>query len=69
MFDNDGKKLLKRKAKLPGLSLTQPTLQSDTYGDIDKPTTVYEELKLTQILQQEIDGLMIAIDDRSQMLE
>ena len=26
MFDNDGKKLLKRKAKLPGISLSHPTL-------------------------------------------
>lgn len=47
MFDNDGKKLLKRKAKITGNNLSHPSLQSDQNIDIAKPTTVYEELKLT----------------------
>jgi len=47
MFDNDGKKLLKRKAKITGINMSHPTLQSDQNREIAKPTTVYEELKLT----------------------
>lgn len=70
MFDTDGKKLLKRKGKMPGLSITPSNLKSDLNGDcIEKPTTVYEELKLTQILQNEIDGLRADLADRTQMLE
>lgn len=66
MFDTDGKKLLKRKGKIPGLSITPSNLKSDMNGDcVDKPTTVYEELKLTQILQNEIDGLRADLADRT----
>jgi hypothetical protein len=66
MFDTDGKKLLKRKGKIPGLSITPSNLKSDMNGDcVDKPTTVYEELKLTQILQNEIDSLRADLADRT----
>lgn len=66
MFDTDGKKLLKRKAKFPGLSITPSNFKSEAKGDVaEKPTTVYEELKLTQILQNEIDGLRANLADRS----
>jgi hypothetical protein len=52
MFDNDGKKLLKKKGKV-SLNNSKVNINRD---DLSNPT-VFEELKLSQMLQEEIKTL------------
>lgn len=56
MFDTDGRKLLKRKSKVSSFSFAPESkpLENSSGLESAKPKTVYEELKLTMVLQNEI---------------